>query len=344
MPTQQNDLAAALRVASRGERPKPSLGDVLGKVAASHVIGYLRHVPAAQAARDLFDSDRVVSAVAAPGLLVQRGVVSPATTTATGWANELVGVQNITDGVIGFAPQSVYAALAARSLRLNFAGIGSIRVPGRSPTPTVSGAFVGEGVPIPVRRAGLTGVTVAPRKLGVISEFSHELQKYAAPSIENILRAAMAEDTSITVDTLLLDTNAATAVRPAGLLNGVVATPATAGGGLAAMTADIAALVAAITAGSVYGSPVDPLIIVGPSRSMTMGLLSPAGTEGLAIVESPVVPSTRIVMVDANDFVSGAGDDLVFDVSKEALLHEEDTTPLPIGTTGSPAVVAAPVR
>ena len=34
----------------------------------------------------------------------------------------------------------------------------------------------------------------------------------------------------------------------------------------------------------------------------------------------------------------------MFEATTMATLHEEDTTPLPIGSTGAPATVAAPVR
>jgi hypothetical protein len=48
--------------------------------------------------------------------------------------------------------------------------------------------------------------------------------------------------------------------------------------------------------------------------------------------------------VDAADFFSATGDEPRFDVSDQATLHMEDTSPAQIGTTGTPNVVAAPVR
>jgi hypothetical protein len=47
-------------------------------------------------------------------------------------------------------------------------------------------------------------------------------------------------------------------------------------------------------------------------------------------------------MADAANFASGEGDQPDIATSKEVLLHEEDTTPLMIGTAGAPATVAAP--
>jgi hypothetical protein len=51
-----------------------------------------------------------------------------------------------------------------------------------------------------------------------------------------------------------------------------------------------------------------------------------------------------VILVDAAAFFSATGDVANFSVSDQATLHMEDTAPLPISATGSPNVVAAPVR
>lgn len=65
-----------------------------------------------------------------------------------------------------------------------------------------------------------------------------------------MLRTAIQEDTGVAIDTVLLDANAATQIRPAGLRNGVTGVTATAGGGFAALVADLKALVAALITSS----------------------------------------------------------------------------------------------
>ena len=141
--------------------------------------------------------------------LIQRAAVNPAQTTVSGWGSELVSPGNI--GVVpAMAPSAVYSKLAPRGLRLNFDGSGPISVPGRLSTPTVAGDFVLEASPIPVRRVGLSSVVVGPpKKLGVISYFSDELKEHSVPSIEAALRAAIEEDTALTLDTRMLDAVAA---------------------------------------------------------------------------------------------------------------------------------------
>jgi hypothetical protein len=62
------------------------------------------------------------------------------------------------------------------------------------------------------------------------------------------------------------------------------------------------------------------------------------------IISSLTVPEGRVIAIDAADFATATGDAPRFAVSTEATLHEEDTTPLAIGTAGTPNVVAAPTR
>jgi hypothetical protein len=61
------------------------------------------------------------------------------------------------------------------------------------------------------------------------------------------------------------------------------------------------------------------------------------------VIESTSVPANQVYMIDAADFVSVSGAP-EFEVSEEATLHMEDTTPLNIGTAGAPATIAAPTQ
>ena len=63
---------------------------------------------------------------------------------------------------------------------------------------------------------------------------------------------------------------------------------------------------------------------------------------GYPIIDSGTVPAGTVIFMDAADFVTAADDAPRFEVSDQATLHMEDTTPLNIGTAGSPATVAAP--
>ena len=59
------------------------------------------------------------------------------------------------------------------------------------------------------------------------------------------------------------------------------------------------------------------------------------------VIDSGTVPVGTVGMVDAADFVSVGAEAPRFEISDQATLHMEDTTPLPIVDGGTPA---APVR
>jgi HK97 family phage major capsid protein/HK97 family phage prohead protease len=297
--------------------------------------------------RDLYGGDEMVG-------VVLRAAVNPAQTTVATWAAELVTTENVgfLDRLI---PASIYQQLAAMGARYTFGNAGVLKIPVRAASPTLAGNWVGEGAAKPVRRASFSTVSLTPTKLSVISTFTEEMATYGSPAIEGIIRQAMADDTSIALDTFLIDAVASSATRPAGLLNGVTpitasaATPAT-----AAMVADLKALVAAITAAN-GGRKV--AIIMNPAQALALGFAQTTtgdflftdraeagGKFGVSFIVSNTCPAARVIAVDAEDFASATGDTPRFAVSTDATLHEEDTTPLAIGTPGAPATIAAPAR
>jgi len=284
----------------------------------------------------------------------QRSAVNPAMTTVTGWAAELV--QTIFSSMMEtLMPKSIFPRLSGMGLSLSFGTAGKISIPTRSRTPTIAGSFVGEGQPIPVRQGAFTAQVLVPKKMGVITTYTREISEHSVPAIEGILRQAISEDTAVSLDSVLIDSNAATAVRPPGLLNGVAATTATAGGGFTALVGDIKALTGALVT-STQGHLRSPAWLMNPQQLNSAGLIpapnsgvfpfrdemSQGRLQGYPIIDSGTVPLGTVILVDAADFVVVGGDAPRFDVSDQATLHEEDTTPLPI--SGTPATVAAPVR
>ena len=203
-------------------------------------------------------------------------------------------------------------------------------------------------------------MSLTPTKLSVISTFSEEMATYGMPSIEGIIRQAMSDDTGIALDSYLIDNVAASAgVRPAGLLNGVTpitasaATPAT-----AAMVADLKALVGAITAAG--GGGRGPIaILLNPAQALALSFAQTTtgdflfarswnrrrASSACGSSSRPPCRPARVIAVDAADFATALGDVPRFAVSTEATLHEEDTTPLALGTgTQGSGVLAVPMR
>jgi HK97 family phage prohead protease len=286
---------------------------------------------------------------------VLRAASAPAMTNVAGWAQELV--QTTYAALMPLLmPNAIMTRLAAKGLTLSFGQTGRIIIPTRSRTPSLAGSFVGEGQAIPVRQGAFTSQTVTPKKMAVISTWTREMGDHSIPAIEGILREAIQTDTSVAVDSVLIDTNPATVIRPAGLLNGVAATTATAGGGLTALVGDIKALIGALTT-STYGNVRNPAFLMNPTDVLGAGLVSApntgifpfkdeikAGTlASVPIIDSATVPAKTMILVDAADFVVVGGEAPRFELSDQATLHMEDTAPLDL-VSGSPGTVASPQR
>src|SRR4029077_1031923 len=170
---------------------------------------------------------------------ITTGAASAAANTGTtGWAAELVQ-PTFAEIMPTLMPQSVYGPLSGKGLRLTFGRYGVINIPTRSITPTIAGSFVGEGLPIPVRQGAFTTQPLVPKKLAVISTWTREMDEHSIPQISALIREAIQQDTSVAIDTILLDTTAKTSVRPAGIRNGISGLTATAGGGFTALVGDL---------------------------------------------------------------------------------------------------------
>jgi len=288
--------------------------------------------------------------------VLTRAATVPATTTTTGWAAELVTTA-IGEFMEALKPVSIYAALAAKGATFTFGRNGIVSLPTRDATPTIAGSFVLQGSAIPVRQGSFSAITMTPKKMAVISTFTREISEHSTPAIEALIRQAIIDDTATAIDTVLLDAVAASATRPAGILNGVAGLTATGAGGIAAIIGDLKLMVNALltsTAGGIRA----PVWIMSPGDALAIQLTQAAAGGDLpfrdelsrgTLLGFPVIQSTNATadtfyLVDAADFVTATGDTPNFSVSDQATLHMEDTSPLAIGTAGTPATVAAPVR
>jgi HK97 family phage prohead protease/HK97 family phage major capsid protein len=288
--------------------------------------------------------------------VITRAATVPADTVTSGWASQLVDT-SITEFFAALMPNSVYPALSSRGGKFSFGRAGIVSMPTRASTPTIAGSFVAQGAAIPVRQGAFAAITFTPKKMAVISVFTRDIAEHSTPAIEGLIRQAIIEDTAFAIDSVLLDATAATTTRPAGLKAGVGATTATAGGGITALIGDIRGLSSALITGS-NGNLRSPVWIMNPADILAASLLPAtagggefpfkeiqSGTlQGIPVISSSNVTADTMLLVDAADFVSVTGDTPRFDVSDQATIHMEDTTPLAISTVGSPNTVAAPVR
>jgi HK97 family phage major capsid protein/HK97 family phage prohead protease len=270
------------------------------------------------------------------------------TTTVSGWASELVQTA-YADFLNALTPFSIYPAIRERGVRLSFDGNGTVSIPSRT-AGGAGGGFVAEGAPIRVGRVTVAATTMTAKKLGVIVPFSRELAKRSTPAIESVVRQAILEDTGVILDSALLDATASSTARPAGLLNGVsAAASGETGGDAAAVLADFKALTAPFYAANAADNIV---VLMNPAQGLALSLMpGPDGTFGwferlsrrFTIIESTSVTAGRLIALRGTDFATALGDAPEFDVSEQATVHMEDTTPLEI-VSGTGPTTADPVR
>jgi HK97 family phage major capsid protein/HK97 family phage prohead protease len=280
---------------------------------------------------EMYANDDRLPAVAKM-MIGTKSAVAIADTTTPGWAAELV--RNDMRGFLQeLAPVSVYAALLRYGVSLDFGSANSITIPRRDRTAQnngaqIGGAFVGEAGVIPVKALAISSRTLNRYKLAVISTFTEELAQQSVPGIEDIIRAAILEDTALVVDNALLDNSAAVAgVRPAGLLNGVTLT-ASSGDTSADIVTDIRVLLDAMA--SINGAK--PVLIMNTSRVIGLSTVTSAAGDflfrdevaqgrllGVPIIASPTVAPDEVIIIDAGSFV-GANASPRFTVSDQATL------------------------
>ena len=192
--------------------------------------------------------------------------------------------------------------------------------------------IVAEGSAIPVLKGSFTPLTLTPFKLAAICHFSHELAEFSM--IENAVRVLLGQSIASGMDIIAFGTT-----LPGGLLNGV--TPITASATTppaAAMVADLKALLAALTS----PSP-DVVFVMSPQNALFASATLPPSFL-YPIVPSSALAAGQVVAVDAAGVAAAISAEPQIRVSESAAVHEEDTTPLPLSATGSPNVVAAPLR
>jgi HK97 family phage major capsid protein/HK97 family phage prohead protease len=283
-----------------------------------------------------------------------RAASAPATIGGAGWADTLA-TTTYGEFLDLLYPGSVYGPLSSYGFRATLGRFAVLSMPTRVTTPTIAGSFIAEGAPIPVRQAAFTPITIGLKKMAVITSYTREIAEHSNPQIEAILRSLIMEDTHIAIDTILLDATAVSSVRPAGLRSGVAGLTPTAGGGFTALVGDIKQMINVLAAANSLRSPV---WIMHPSQTNSIGLTATANgvfpfkqeidgrtLQGYPVIVSSTQTSGTVMLLDAADFMSVNGDDPRFEVSDQATLHFEDTTPLQL-TTGAQGsgVVATPTR
>jgi len=271
------------------------------------------------------------------GAMRTRAASTPATTTQVGWAAELAAstTADLVVGDVSLGPGVAAITLFRRSLRLTFGRSASIVVPTIVMASSGLGGFVGEDQPIAVRQYLFRGPRLTPHKLAIAVALSNEM--FMSGNAATYIRGAMSEGISADLDVLLFDANPATAIRPAGLRNGVSGLTPTAGGTDGALTTDLVALITAVK--PVAGSQI--ALVCSPDNYLKL-LLRPNSNFPYPILESSGLPAKTVLAVAVNALAVAFGDEPSFTISDSATYHMEDTTPQQLVAAGTPPVVAAP--
>ena len=246
---------------------------------------------------------------------VEKTATAPAMTSVAGWAQELA--QTIyADFMALLMPNSVFPRLSGYGSGLAFGRSGRIIIPTRNRTPTIAGSFVGEGQPDPSPPGAIHLANPRAKKNGRYHGVDPRDRRASIPAIEGLLRQAVQEDTAVALNSVLLDTNPATAVRPPGLFNGITPITAATGGGFTALVADMKAITANILA-LTQGHIRTPVWLMNPQQINSIKLTPNALGDfpfraeiqggsllGFPVIDSGTVPLATVGMVDAADFVS----------------------------------------
>jgi hypothetical protein len=279
--------------------------------------------------RDRWSDDQVTP-------IVLKAATDPATLAISGWAGILASTVT-GDYVSTLSKTSAAAAVFARAFRADLDGIASVLLPRRVTPPAAADVnWVAPGDPIPAGQISLSGATLGPaKKLAVMVALTRTLMESSAA--ETVLTTMLRESVSFSLDATVFSTLAATTARPAGILNGIAGLTATAGGGTAAMEGDLEQLAAAVS--DAVG---DVVLITHPRQALAIRIRSPQ--LGIPVYSTRAIAAGTVIMLDPQALAVSFGTDPRFEASIEGVLHLDDTTPLPIGTAGSPNTVAAAAR
>lgn len=179
-------------------------------------------------------------------------------------------------------------------------------------------SWVGEGAPKPLTNPTYGEVEIKEHKLAAITVYTQELMRRSDPAVDILVRDDLIEASKTLIDNTFLDAGAATAVRPAGVLNGVTATPNT-GTTAANYEADLLALMNSFVAAnlSLDGS----YFVMSETRAAQISLLRDA--LGNTYFQGMALRGTRTLMGIPVITSQTVGDKIILVKTSEILLAQD---------------------
>lgn len=309
----------------------------LARYARCKALAKLDSIPSYEVAKQLYPEHTELSDI------LQKTAVAAGTTTASGWASNLVNVSSVfADFVEYLRPMTIIGQFGTN-------GVPALRrVPFRtilaSQTAGTTGYWVGEGQPKPVSKPTFSSTYLLPYKVAAISVATMELLRDSSPSVDAILRDDIAKAVAARIDEDFLDPQkGADSSSPASISNGV--TPINSSGRDAdSVRADLVSAFAAYIA--VNNTPSTGVWVMSAITALQLSLLTNAlgqpefpgmrmqgGTlQGLPVITSEFIGKTTdsptegrdVFLVNASDiwFADDGGIDVA--MSSEAALQMDD--------------------
>lgn len=158
------------------------------------------------------------------------------TTTDAGFASKLVTENHLVGEFVEM--------LRSATIFDKLAGFRSVPFNSKIPSQLTGGtaSWVGEGAAKPLTNPTYGEVEIKEHKLAAITVYTQELMRRSDPAVDILVRDDLIEASKTLIDATFLDAAATSTTRPAGVLNGVAATPDT-GVTAAAYEADLLALI-----------------------------------------------------------------------------------------------------
>jgi HK97 family phage major capsid protein len=271
---------------------------------------------------------------------VMKAAVAAGTTTDPTWAGNLVDYQNLNSEFMDFLrPRTILGQFGVGNVpglrRVPF----NVRIPGK--TAKGRAQWVGEGYRKPVTKSGYEAAELKWAKIAAISVITEELNRFADPSIQILVRDDLADAVIERMDEDFVDPAKAAGTgasqSPASITNGVAPIPATGD-----PDTDIAALWA--TADST-NMPVQSAVYITdsatarvlssrknalgnreyPNVSMTGGDI-----DGVPLVVSNYVPAGTFILAFVSEIYLADDGVVTIDISREAtIIMDDDATATP---------------
>lgn len=161
---------------------------------------------------------------------IMKAAVAAGTTTSPEWAGNLVEYQTIASEFLEYLrPRTILGQFGRDGVPSLRAVPFNVRIPGK--TAAGRAQWVGEGYRKPVTSSGYDAATLGFSKIAAISVVSDELQRFADPSVQLLVRDDLAEAVVERMDLDFVDPAKAagtgSSASPASITNGVTAIPST---------------------------------------------------------------------------------------------------------------------